>query len=187
MKLTIPKVVKLNKRKEPLARPDAQIVFCIDVRSEPFRRRIEREGNYETFGFAGFFGLPVSVHSYNTDLVKDCCPVLLKPRYEVFEEPIGEETERISHHQKGRSFLGMFQGFYQDLKYNFATPFALVETLGLWCGLWMAIRTLMPISSVKFKQAIQEKLKPTLATLPRIDMPLADQIIYGESALRIWD
>jgi len=185
LKLVIPEVVKLNKRNEPLPRPDAQIVFCIDVRSEPFRMRLEREGNYETLGFAGFFGLPVSVHSYNTDQVKECCPVLIKPSDEVFEEPISEENARISHHQKGRSFLEMFRGFYQDLKYNFATPFALVETLGLWCGCWMAIRTIMPISSVKFKQAIQEKLTPTLATLPRIDIPIANQIIFGESALRL--
>lgn len=185
LKLAIPEVIKLNKGKEPLSRPAAQVVFCIDVRSEPFRMRLEREGNYETFGFAGFFGLPVSIHSYNTDKVKDCCPVLIKPGYEVFEEPISEENARISHHQKGRSFLDMFRGFYQDLKYNFATPFALVETLGIWCGFWMAIRTIMPISSVKFKQAIQEKLTPTLATLPRIDIPLANQIIFGESALRM--
>lgn len=185
LKLLIPEVVKLNKRKELLSRPDAQIVFCIDVRSEPFRMRLERQGNYETFGFAGFFGLPVSVHSYNTDKVKDCCPVLIKPSYEVFEEPIREENARISHNQTGRNFLNMVRGFYQDLKYNFATPFALVETLGLWCGLWMAIRTLMPISSVKFKQAIQERLKPTLATLPRIDIPVANQIIFAESALRM--
>lgn len=185
LKSAIPEAVKLNKRKDLLSRPDAQIVFCIDVRSEPFRMRLEREGNYETFGFSGFFGLPVSVHSYNTDKVKDCCPVLIKPGYEVFEEPISEENDRISHHQKGRSLLHMFRGFYQDLKYNFATPFALVETLGLWCGFWMAIRTIMPTSSLKFKQAIQEKLTPTLATLPRIDIPLENQIIFAESALRV--
>ncbi len=79
----------------------------------------------------------------------------------------------------------MMRGVYQDLKFNFATPFALVETLGIWCGIWMAIRTIMPISSVKFKQAIQEKLTPTLVTLPRIDIPLANQIIFAESALRM--
>jgi uncharacterized protein YbcC (UPF0753/DUF2309 family) len=185
LKLAMTEVVEFNEAKEPLSRPDAQIVFCIDVRSEPFRMRIEREGNYETFGFAGFFGLPVSVHSYNTGQVKDCCPVLLKPCYEVFEEPISEEIGRISHHQKGRSFFNMCYGFYQDLKYNFGTPFALVEILGLWCGFWMAIRTLMPTSSVKFRQVIQQKVKPTLATLPRIDIPLANQIIFGESALRV--
>jgi len=186
LKLAIPEVAKLNnKTKEPLSRPEAQVVFCIDVRSEPFRMRLERQGNYETFGFAGFFGLPVSVHNYNTDKTKDCCPVLIKPSYEVFEEPISEENARISHHQKGRSLLELFRGFYQDLKYNFATPFALVETLGLWCGVWMAIRTVMPTISVKFKHAIQEKLKPTLATLPRIDLPLENQIIFAESALRM--
>lgn len=185
LKLAIPEAIKLNRRKEPLSRPEAQIVFCIDVRSEPFRMRLEREGNYETFGFAGFFGLPVSVHSYNTNKVKDCCPVLIKPGYEVFEEPINEKNERMSHHQKGGNFLDLFRRFYQDLKYNFATPFALVETLGLWCGFWMAIRTVTPIRSLKLKQAIQEKLKPSLATLPRIDMPLANQIIFGESALRM--
>lgn len=185
LKLIRSNFVNHDKVKEPLFRPDAQIVFCIDVRSEPFRMKVEQAGNYETFGFAGFFGLPVSVHSYNKHEVKDCCPVLLKPSYRIVEEPISEKIERISHHLRGRSFLTILQTFYQDLKYNFATPFSLVETLGLWAGLWMAIRTLMPVSSVKFRQAIQEKIKPTLATLPRIDIPLSNQINYAESALKM--
>lgn len=161
--------------KVPTPRPDAQIVFCIDVRSEPLRLRLERLGNYETFGCAGFFGVPVSIHSYGTDKVKDCCPVLLKPEYQVFEEPIERGDSRR------RSILAMCRGFYQDLKYNFATPFALVETLGLWCGFAMIIRTLMPLCSIKFKQVIQEKLGSSLL----FDIPLAKQINFAESALRM--
>lgn len=177
LKSLLEEVRKFNKNHEVLLRPDAQIVFCIDVRSEPLRKRIEQQGNYETFGFAGFFGLPVSIYSHGKDKTKDCCPVLIKPKYKVYEEFINEG--------RGRGFLKLCQRLYQDLKYNFATPFALVETLGLWSGFWMGLRTLLPVSSFKLKQAFQSKLKPRLKTTLRIDIPLANQVDIAESAFRV--
>lgn len=64
----------------------AQMAFCIDVRSEVMRRHLEnRSENIETIGFAGFFGLPVSIKK--TGFVKgdSQCPVLIKPVLEVEE------------------------------------------------------------------------------------------------------
>jgi uncharacterized protein YbcC (UPF0753/DUF2309 family) len=47
------KQIVLNNRKKERV-PDAQMVFCIDTRSELIRRHVENKGHYETFGYAGF-------------------------------------------------------------------------------------------------------------------------------------
>ena len=61
-------------------RPEVQAAFCIDVRSEVFRRALENQSPaIETLGFAGFFGLPVAHRDHGTDVVENHLPVLLKP------------------------------------------------------------------------------------------------------------
>ncbi|MBL4588372.1 DUF2309 family protein, partial [Candidatus Babeliales bacterium] len=41
--------------------PDAQFIFCVDVREEAFRRTLESFKNYQTYGYAGSFGLPLTI------------------------------------------------------------------------------------------------------------------------------
>jgi uncharacterized protein YbcC (UPF0753/DUF2309 family) len=59
-------------------RPTLQAAFCIDVRSEVFRRALESiDPGIQTLGFAGFFGLTASHQGFASDVEEKRLPVLL--------------------------------------------------------------------------------------------------------------
>ncbi len=163
--------------------PHAQLVFCIDVRSEPFRRALERTGTYETFGFAGFFGVPVRIQNTITEELYASCPVLLKPQHTVHESPCSNQICAQDH--KGYQKLNTLKTLYQSLKYNFTTSFALVELLGFGAGFWMALRSLRPILAIQYRSSITESIRPNVAVAPSLEnISFLDQCTYAESALR---
>lgn len=61
----------------------AQFIFCIDVRSGAIRNQLEEYDYYQTFGSAGFFGLPISYEKTNFDLSVNSCPAILTPKYKI--------------------------------------------------------------------------------------------------------
>lgn len=163
-------------------KPKAQLVFCIDVRSESFRRSLESKGNYETFGFAGFFGVPVSVQNSVTGDYHSSCPVLLKPSHNVVEKPHACENNLKNGYKKVQGIKKL----YQSLKYTFVAPFNLVETIGFFSGIWMAIRNFSPIGSSSIKSYLRKKIQDDYELTPNIDsIPLEDQVNYGLGALKM--
>ncbi len=65
------------------ARSALQAVFCIDVRSEVFRRALETvDPAIRTLGFAGFFGFTTSHHRLASDVPELRLPVLLNPSFD---------------------------------------------------------------------------------------------------------
>ncbi|OYU18014.1 MAG: hypothetical protein CFE34_12740 [Rhodobacteraceae bacterium PARR1] len=81
------------------ARLALQAAFCIDVRSEVFRRALETlDPGIATLGFAGFFGLPVAHRPHGTDEGAAHLPVLLKPTLTAHShaEASVEEAARIA-------------------------------------------------------------------------------------------
>ncbi|MDX1537183.1 DUF2309 domain-containing protein [Arsukibacterium sp.] len=67
-----------------ITRLTLQAAFCIDVRSEPFRRVLEQQDDtIQTLGFAGFFGLPIAYKAADSKLSRPQLPGLLAPVLEV--------------------------------------------------------------------------------------------------------
>ena len=114
------------------ARKAFQAAFCIDVRSEVYRRALETVcPDAETIGFAGFFGFPIEYVPIGRDSGGAQCPVLLKPAFVVCEavadasEP--EETEILNRRLLRRRAAKAWKAF----KLSAVSSFTYVETAGL--------------------------------------------------------
>ncbi|MEY3182342.1 MAG: hypothetical protein RLZ35_327 [Pseudomonadota bacterium] len=164
--------------------PSAQLVFCIDVRSEPLRKQIESSGDYQTFGFAGFFGIPVEITNPFTQEAYTACPVLLSPSHQI-KGTIEKNTESLKAIKGYKQFKYVKQ-LYQSLKYTFTTPFALVESLGIMIGAWLGLRSIAPQVAYKIKHLATKKLLAHQTFDLNIDnIPFSDQCNYAENALRM--
>lgn len=83
--------------------PKMQAAFCIDVRSEVFRRALESlDDGIETIGFAGFFGLPLAHRPFGAIEAEAHLPVLLNPALHSAPDaaPAVEEAARIAARAK---------------------------------------------------------------------------------------
>jgi hypothetical protein len=127
---------------EPDGRPDAQLVFCIDTRSEIIRRHVEAAGDYETRGYAGFFGIPMEYQGYDSEVSVDACPPILDPQHRISEVPTDRETR--ARHDRWTRLREAASEVVETVKTNPATAFGFVESAGSGYGLALAARTLVP-------------------------------------------
>ena len=126
----------------PSGRPDAQLVFCIDTRSEIIRRHIEATGDYETHGYAGFFGIPMEYQGYDSEVSVDACPPILDSQHHITEIPADVGTQAT--HDRWSRLREATSEVIETLKTNPATAFGFVESAGSGYGLALAARTLLP-------------------------------------------
>jgi uncharacterized protein YbcC (UPF0753/DUF2309 family) len=106
-------------------RPALQAVFCIDVRSEPYRRALEAAGaEVRTLGFAGFFGLPVEYRALGAEHATPQCPVLLTPAIGVEETAPPRDVERRLARRRAAAAWRAF-------KLGAVSSFGFVEIAGL--------------------------------------------------------
>jgi hypothetical protein len=132
-------------------RPRAQLVLCIDARSESFRRHIEAQGPYETFGFAGFFGIPISYQAFDNSERAALCPVIVAPGFEVDEVPRAGEEGPLKGYAAGSRWSQLGHHMFHDLKSNPVGSFMLIDMLGLFFSARLIGKTFVraPYESIK--------------------------------------
>jgi uncharacterized protein YbcC (UPF0753/DUF2309 family) len=87
---------------KPATRPQAQAAFCIDVRSEVYRRHLEAcAPQVETIGFAGFFAFFVDYLPVGTERENAQFPVLLTSTHRVCESlPDPADNAKLVTHRR---------------------------------------------------------------------------------------
>ena len=126
-----------------------QAVFCIDVRSEVFRRALEMASpDFETLGFAGFFGMPIEYVPFGRLDGHAHCPALMAPKFKVHEAPAcAAQGDRLRVERRLR--LGELRATaWQGFKRGAVASFAFVESLGLIYAVRLLIDSLARARSV---------------------------------------
>jgi uncharacterized protein YbcC (UPF0753/DUF2309 family) len=134
---------KNNTAKEKIT-PDAQLVFCIDTRSELIRRHVEAKGNYETFGYAGFFGIAMDYEDLHDGLSRKSCPPILSSAYQVAEIPQVNKEQAKKDWERKNEVLTFWAYFLKRMKNMLPSTFGFVEGSGIFYGFYMLGRTLAP-------------------------------------------
>lgn len=153
-----------DKPELPRCRPDFQVMFCIDVRSEVMRRSLEAVSTrVETAGFAGFFG--IGVNFVNEEQSSPRCPVLLNPQLELKAEP-----------------NGIAKALASALRMSFSSPgsFNLIETIGIGY-----IGSLLAKASGLFRKVKQDEssVAADSYSVGHFGLTLAERVGLAESIL----
>jgi uncharacterized protein YbcC (UPF0753/DUF2309 family) len=118
---------------DALPRPAFQAAFCIDVRSEIYRRALEAvRPDAETVGFAGFFGFPIEYVPIGLSHGRAHCPVLLKPAFTVCESVTGASEEENAEILGLRLLRRRVAKVWKAFKLSAVTSFVYVEATGLF-------------------------------------------------------
>ena len=145
-------------------KPLSSAIFCLDVRSEVIRRKIEAVGAYDTYGAGGFLGIPLSFVEFDKPNTLSLAPAVIKPKNIVFEIP----TEEHEEYNSKSNFSKTIKKVLTDLKNNPYTPYIMVEAIGWMFGLKLFGKTFFPEKTEKIFGRLKAKKPKTTFTLDKL-------------------
>jgi hypothetical protein len=163
----------------PLAspRPYSQSVYCIDVRSEPFRRHLESTGPNETYGFAGFFAAFIRYRAWGKEHDTEQFPVIMRAKNEVREIPRSYLDHRVSKHKARAKWVRAGHTLLHDLKENVVTPYVMVESVGWFYSFPIFGKTLVPSLYRRWTAWLSRLFVPSIATTLTVDKLPPDETV----------
>lgn len=154
----------ISKEKQ---RPKVQAVFCIDVRSEVFRRQFESIDNrVETIGFAGFFAFPIDFMPIGHKKSVAQYPVLLTPA-----ATVSETTENLAHVAKQRGVKRHIKNAWYSFKmgaiscFSFVGPIGLIYLPKLFSDGFGLTRTVEKSSTESLPKKIKSQKRPDISSI----------------------
>ena len=151
-------------------RPFAQMLFCIDVRSERIRRHLEKVGDYQTYGIAGFFGIPVGFIGLEKGSETRLCPVVVSPKNLVLELAIARSPDE-------QALVSVLEHVFHELKASILSPFITVEAIGLLFGLDMFGKSLAPLAYNRWRRRLHPEKPDSRLLLDKLGREQAESII----------
>ncbi|MGM0516357.1 MAG: YbcC family protein [Pseudomonadota bacterium] len=169
------------------ARPAFQLAFCIDVRSEVFRRHLEScDREIQTIGFAGFFGVPLEYQRLGETGTRSHTPVLLNPAYRACEVA-DDGSEALARQRLQRQGFG---STWKHFKLSAASCFTFVESAGLSYVPRLIADTLgwhVPAPApdrAGLDEDERRRLHPRLGCSDATAIPEADRVSLAEGMLK---
>lgn len=179
----------LNHSNAANKNPEAQLVFCIDSRSELIRRHTESSGNYETYGYAGFFGIAMDYETLSDGVVKKSCPPIVASSYKVSEQPKVENQRDLKRYRKYQERKKFIHYFLKRMKHMLPSAFGYVEGSGIFYGINLFLRTAIPgrlYNIKKEKKSFESICNPHLHSMTDASEPcLEEKVSIVKSAFNL--
>ena len=173
----------LSTEHAPTERPGIQVVMCIDPRSEGARRHLETASTIETFGFAGFFGVPIRFVRHRGKGAVNSLPALLTPRHTVTEAPRDNATatRRVTAARRRDAVDRALHAGESGT----ATSFAFAETAGWFYGLTSVLRTFAPglLARIREERLAGRALESSVTVADAFT--LEERAVLAETSLRM--
>ncbi len=176
------------------ARPSAQLLCCIDVRSEGLRRQFEALGSYETFGVAGFFGIPVEWQPLGSWQAEPRNPVLVTPSNRATEIPAPGAQDDAARDVRARLRRAAAEDAGHRASHGVGAPFAYAEATGWFTATAALARTFRPSRWLRRgddgeRPASPARTEQQVRTRPLLDgergFDLEQRILLAESLLSV--